>query len=89
MSAGKPWYREPWPWLLMAGPAAVIVAGVITTWIAFSTFDGLVAEDYYRRGLNINATLACEPSATRPAREVMRDPAACRGTAAKPGQAAR
>jgi len=22
----KPWYREPWPWLLMAGPATVLVA---------------------------------------------------------------
>ena len=32
-----PWYRQPWPWILMAGPAAVLVAGAITTWIAFST----------------------------------------------------
>ena len=54
----NPWYREPWPWLLMAGPAAVLVAGAITTWIAFSTSDGLVAEDYYRQGLGINRSLA-------------------------------
>lgn len=54
----NPWYREPWPWLLMAGPAAVMVAGVITTWIAFTTSDGLVAEDYYRQGLGINRSLA-------------------------------
>ena len=26
----KPWYREPWPWLLMSGPAAVLVAGAAT-----------------------------------------------------------
>ena len=54
----NPWYREPWPWLLMAGPAAVLVAGAITTWIAFSTSDGLVADDYYRQGLAINRSLA-------------------------------
>ena len=28
MSAARtqPWYREPWPWILMAGPAIVVVA---------------------------------------------------------------
>lgn len=50
----KAWYREPWPWFLMAGPAAAIVAGAVTVWLAVSTSDGLVADDYYRRGLAIN-----------------------------------
>ncbi len=54
----KHWYHEPWPWLLMAGPAAVIVAGVITTYLAVVTNDGLVADDYYKRGLAINQTLS-------------------------------
>jgi len=53
----KPWHREPWPWILMAGPAAVIVAGAITTWLAVTSFDGLVADDYYKRGLAINQEL--------------------------------
>jgi hypothetical protein len=58
-----PWYREPWPWLLMAGPAAVIVAGAATIWIAVASADGLVAEDYYRQGLAINKVLAREEAA--------------------------
>jgi len=58
-----PWYREPWPWLLMAGPAAVVVAGAATTWIAFASADGLVAEDYYKQGLGINRRLAREDAA--------------------------
>lgn len=53
-----PWYREPWPWLLMLGPFLVIVAGVITAWIAFATNDGLVTEDYYRKGLAAHQTVA-------------------------------
>lgn len=53
----KRWYRERWPWILMAGPAAVIVAGAFTTWIAFASSDGLVADDYYRQGLAINQEL--------------------------------
>ncbi len=54
----KPWYREPWPWIIAAGPIAVVIAGIITTTIAYSTADGLVADDYYRRGLTINRELA-------------------------------
>jgi len=59
------WYREPWPWALMAGPAAVLVAGAATTWIAFASADGLVAEDYYKQGLGINRLLAREDAARR------------------------
>lgn len=61
----RPWFREPWPWIVMAGPAAVIVAGAITTWIAFSNRDGLVADDYYKRGLAINKVIAKEEVAER------------------------
>ena len=61
----KPWYREPWPWLLMTGPAAVLVAGAATTWIAFASADGLVADDYYRQGLGINKRLARTQAAER------------------------
>ena len=46
-SPRKPWYREPWPWIIMAGPATVVVAGVATAVIAFRGADGLVADDYY------------------------------------------
>ena len=60
-----PWYREPWPWLLMTGPATVLVAGAATTWIAFASADGLVAEDYYKQGLAINKRLAREEAAKR------------------------
>ena len=63
-TVSNPWYREPWPWIIMAGPAAVIVAGAITIWIAFATSDGLVAEDYYKQGLAINQVLKREAVAT-------------------------
>ena len=65
MSPAQPWYREPWPWILMSGPAAVIVAGSITAWVAFASADGLVADDYYKRGLAINAVLKREQEAAR------------------------
>ena len=41
----------------MAGPALVAVALVATGWLAIRSDDGLVAQDYYKRGLLINQTL--------------------------------
>lgn len=65
MSAPKPWYREPWPWLLMIGPAVVIVAGIYTAYLAVSTSDGLVASDYYKQGLDANKTIASSENAQK------------------------
>lgn len=53
----RPWYREPWPWLIMSGPALVVIAGCYTLWLAVAGSDDLVADDYYKRGLAINQTL--------------------------------
>ena len=52
-----PWYRQPWPWLLMAGPAIVVVAGFVTLALAIQSSDGLVADDYYKQGKAINMTI--------------------------------
>lgn len=54
----EPWWRHGHVWLLIAGPAAVVVAGFITVWIAVVNPDPVVADDYYRRGIEINKTLA-------------------------------
>jgi len=53
-SNNRPWYKERWPWFLMAGPAIVIVAGFITLWLALESNDGLVTDDYYKQGLAVN-----------------------------------
>lgn len=50
-----PWWRHRWPWLLMTGPALVIVAGCVSAWLAVITSDGVAPE--YRLGLAIGQTL--------------------------------
>lgn len=52
------WYREPWPWLLMLGPFVVVIAGVVTAYLAVKSSDGLVEEDYYKQGLAVNQRTA-------------------------------
>ena len=53
----RPWYKEPWPWILISGPAIVVVAGCITAWLAIVSNDGLVTDDYYKQGLSVNQRL--------------------------------
>ena len=50
----EPWYRHRWPWLLMAGPFTVVVAGLFTAYLAATSNDGLVDDDYYKQGLEVN-----------------------------------
>lgn len=61
----QPWYRERWPWILIAGPAIVVVAGLVTAWLAIRSDDGLVIDDYYKQGLAINQTLGRSDTAGR------------------------
>ncbi|RYZ11570.1 MAG: nitrogen fixation protein FixH [Comamonadaceae bacterium] len=51
------WWRHPLLWMVIAGPAVVVVASFVTFWLAWHTPDALVSEDYYREGVEINRTL--------------------------------
>lgn len=54
----EPWWRFPFVWMVMAGPAVVVVASFVTLWLALRTPDPVVEADYYRRGIEINKALA-------------------------------
>ena len=61
----SPWYREPLVWMVVAIPAAAVIAGAVLLVLANATWDGLVADDYYERGMQINRSLARDAEATR------------------------
>ena len=61
----RPWHREPLVWMVLAIPAAAVLAGAIMLVLANTSWDGLVADDYYRRGLEINRSLARDAEAAR------------------------
>ncbi|HSC79433.1 MAG TPA: FixH family protein [Chitinolyticbacter sp.] len=52
-----PWYKQFWPWFLIAIPALSVVGGIAMIILASSSFDGLVSDDYYKEGQAINAQL--------------------------------
>jgi hypothetical protein len=62
--AAAPWWRHRWPWLLMLGPAVVLVAGGYTGYLAYSRQDALVVGDYYKQGKAINQDLRRDRAAT-------------------------
>ena len=55
-----PWYRQFWPWFIMALPAAAVVASISLVITAMQTEDTLVSDDYYKEGLAINQNLKRE-----------------------------
>lgn len=64
MSEAKtPWHRVPFVWLVITLPLTAVVAGFTMLWLAIATDDGLVADDYYKRGKEINRVLARDRAA--------------------------
>jgi hypothetical protein len=52
-----PWWKQRWPWLLMAGPVIVALATLYAAYLAMATPDALVVGDYYKQGKAINQDL--------------------------------
>lgn len=78
ISTHRAWWREPMMWLVLGGPAVVVVAGIATFVIAASNPDPLIARDYYSRGLEKSQ------SATPSVPETLRPAGQARNHAATP-----
>jgi hypothetical protein len=63
----KAWWRYGYVWFLISGPLMVIIAGVITAYIAVSSPDPVIDQDYYQHGLDINKTLKAQKDSLAPA----------------------
>jgi uncharacterized protein len=64
-----PWWKHGHVWLVISGPAIVVVAALFTAWIAFTRPDPVIDANYYRDGLEINKTLAARRLAHVPAEQ--------------------
>ncbi|HEY9043218.1 MAG TPA: FixH family protein [Rheinheimera sp.] len=54
----KPWYKQLWPWLLIAIPVFTALKAVHTIVIMQQNSPDLVVDDYYKEGRAINMQLA-------------------------------
>lgn len=47
----NPWYKEPWPWILMAGPFLAVVGCLVTIYLAYTdNYDQEVRLDAHVQG---------------------------------------
>ena len=65
MTAIRAWYREPLVWLLISFPLTAVIAGFFTLYLAIISKDGLVVDDYYQKGKEINKSLARDHAAAQ------------------------
>lgn len=61
--AGKPWYRHPWVWFVIALPATSIVASLSLVAISVINRDDLVRDDWYKAGRAINQDIRADQQA--------------------------
>jgi uncharacterized protein len=65
MNLIRVWYREPLVWLIIAFPLTAVIAGFFTLYLAIISRDGLVVDDYYQKGKEINKSLARDSAAAQ------------------------
>jgi len=60
-----PWYRQFWPWFLIALPASAVIAGMYTLYLAVTHPDPLVIEKHEYRQLDRELKVQ-QPAGRRP-----------------------
>ncbi len=67
----KPWHSYPLVWMMIFIPFSAVIMGVVMISLAINTDDGLVADDYYKRGLAINDVIVLDQKAAELAVEAV------------------
>ena len=60
----KPWYRYGWPWFLISFPLISVLLGIMMVYLALTTNNALVVDDYYAEGKGINLRIERDRSAS-------------------------
>lgn len=50
----KPWYKQFWPWFILAFPISAVIASFTTLFIFLGAQPDMVVDDYYKQGKAIN-----------------------------------
>jgi hypothetical protein len=63
MQEEKPWYKHRLVWMLILFPALAVLGGINMIYLAYTNHDGLVSDNYYKDGQEINQRLALDQQA--------------------------
>jgi uncharacterized protein len=59
------WYRQTWPWVLIAIPLSAVLFGVVMVMAVVMHPDDVVVDDYYQDGMAINREFGWDREAKR------------------------
>jgi hypothetical protein len=59
------WRQVPIVWMIIAIPLSSVLVGFLMLWLAISSDDGLVFDDYHQQGKEINRVLERDAMANR------------------------
>ncbi len=62
-----PWWRFGHMWMVVGGPAIVVVASFVTLYLAITRPDPVMDQNYYQKGMELNKTLGANPNSLAPA----------------------
>jgi hypothetical protein len=63
----RPWWKEPYVWMVIAGPVSAVLACAVTAVYILQGPDAVVSENYYREGLEISKQVQTAKPAMQPA----------------------
>jgi len=61
----EPWKNQPYVWMLIFIPFTAVIMGAIMISLAIESETGLVVDDYYKKGKQINRVLARDQAAAK------------------------
>ena len=74
----RPWWKEPYVWMVISGPVGVVIACAITAFYILQGPDALVSENYYQEGIALGQKVSSARPPMQPA-QVGRDHSATGG----------
>lgn len=63
----RPWWQEPYVWLVISGPLSAVIACAVTAVYVMQGPDALVSDDHYREGIAISQQLRSAQAPMQPA----------------------
>jgi uncharacterized protein len=64
----RPWWKEPYVWMVIAGPVSAVVACIITAFYILLGPDAVVSDDRYSEGQAINNQVNTAQPSMQPAK---------------------
>lgn len=58
-----PWWKFGYVWMVVGGPAVVVLASFVTIYLAVTRPDPVISVDYYRKGIEINSEIDARAAA--------------------------